>query len=141
MQDRLFIAILRGSVKKGLIQKPEDPFTPAWKAVTKREDKYCFEWTVTVTVCGVWWIPFLLHRNCTACASCVRERSIAIAFLIHSKANFAWKVQDSVCGLQLRKSGTVAPCLNCCLFVLKLLARHSVLLHFALVGGNRLHPA
>ncbi|CAK9106797.1 30S ribosomal protein S20 [Durusdinium trenchii] len=32
-KDRLFIAILRGSVKKGLIQKPEDPFTPAWKVI------------------------------------------------------------------------------------------------------------
>ena len=31
-QDRMFRAILRGSVKKGLLTRPEDPFTPAYKA-------------------------------------------------------------------------------------------------------------
>eukprot|EP00435_Cladocopium_sp_Y103_P073450 s462_g43.t1 len=32
-EDRMFRAILRGSVKKGLIKRPDDPFTPAYKAI------------------------------------------------------------------------------------------------------------
>lgn len=32
-KDRMFRAVLRGSVKKGLIKRPDDPFTPAYKAI------------------------------------------------------------------------------------------------------------
>lgn len=32
-KDRMFRAVLRGSVKKGLLKRPKDPFTPAYKAI------------------------------------------------------------------------------------------------------------